>query len=488
MILVKRFFDAKLAQVSYLIGASETRQAVVIDANRDVEQYIRAAADEGVAITHVTETHIHADFVSGSRELAARTSAQLLLSGEGGPDWQYAFAADANAILLKDGDRFEVGSVRVDVLHTPGHTPEHLTFLITDTSVLNEPLAAVTGDFLFVGDVGRPDLLERAAKVAGTMEPAARALFASLKRLAGMPDHLQIWPGHGAGSACGKGLGSLPQSTLGYERLTNWALAPMSENEFVTRVLTGQPDPPAYFAEMKRINKEGPRILKSGQGPERLSLDRVESLIRSGALVVDTRPAAEFAAAHIPGTINIPLNRSFTTWAGWFVPYDSDYYLIVDERCTSCLEDGLRDLRLIGLDRVRGYASTDVVTAWQARGDATARVGQIDAEGVARRLAAGTAYVIDVRSAAEWQAGHIPGAHHIPLGELPHKASTVPRDRPVVVHCQGGARSAIAASLLQAQGVSDVLNLAGGFNEWRAAGLPIEEQPVPQPSASAVIH
>lgn len=483
MILVKRFFDAKLAQVSYLIGDSAARRAVVIDANRDVEQYIRAAAEEGVGITHVTETHIHADFVSGSRELAARTGARLLLSGEGGPDWQYAFAKDANAMLLEDGDRFDVGSVRVDVRHTPGHTPEHLMFLIADTSVLEEPLAAVTGDFLFVGDVGRPDLLERAAHHAGTMEPAARALFASLKRLTALPEHLQIWPGHGAGSACGKGLGSLPQSTLGYERRTNWALAPMSEHEFVARVLTGQPDPPAYFAEMKRINKEGPRMLGPAPRPERLSLERVEALVTSGALVIDTRPAAEFAAVHIPGTINIPLNRAFTTWAGWFVPYDADYHLIVDDRCSSCQDDALRDLRLIGLDRVRGYASAEVVTAWQARGHATERVGQIDAEGVARRLAAGTAHVIDVRSSAEWEAGHIPGAHHIPLGELARKASTVPRERPVVVHCQGGARSAIAASLLQAAGVPDVLNLAGGFNEWRAAGLPMEE-PAAAPAAT----
>src|SRR5262245_55200481 len=477
MILVKRFYDAKLAQVSYLIGASETRHAVVIDANRDVEQYIRAAAEEGVTITHVTETHIHADFVSGSRELAARTGAQLLLSGEGGPHWQYAFAEDAGAILLKDGERFHVGSVRVEVLHTPGHTPEHLAFLITDTSVLEEPFAAVTGDFLFVGDVGRPDLLERAANVAGTMEPAARALFGSLRRITALPDHLQIWPGHGAGSACGKGLGSLPQSTLGYERRANWALAPMSENEFVARVLTGQPDPPTYFGEMKRINKEGPRVLGSAQRPERLSLEHVESLVRNGALVIDTRPAAEFAAVHLPGTINIPLNRAFTTWAGWFVGYDADYYLIVDDRCSSCLEDALRDLRLIGLDRVRGYAAADEVTAWQARGHATARVGQIDAEGVARRLAAGTAHVIDVRSAEERQAGDIPGAQHIPLGELAGKASTLPRERPLIVHCQGGARSAIAASLLQAEGLPDVLNLAGGFNEWRAAGLPVEEHP-----------
>jgi len=199
MILVERFYDAKLAQVSYLIGSSETGRAVVIDANRDIEQYIRAAAVEGVSITHVTETHIHADFVSGSRELAARTGAQLLLSSEGGADWQYAFARKAGAVLLKDGESFDVGSVRLQALHTPGHTPEHLTFLVTDTSVLNEPLAAVTGDFLFVGDVGRPDLLERAAHVTGTKEPGARALFRSLKRLADLPDYLQIWPCHGAG-------------------------------------------------------------------------------------------------------------------------------------------------------------------------------------------------------------------------------------------------------------------------------------------------
>ena len=476
MIVVRRFFDAKLAQVSYLIGASETRHAVVIDANRDVEQYIRAAAEEGVSITHVTETHIHADFVSGSRELSARTGARLLLSGEGGPEWQYAFAADAGAVLLEDGDRFDVGSVRVEVIHTPGHTPEHLTFLITDTGALDEPLAAVTGDFLFVGDVGRPDLLERAANFAGTMEPAARALFGTLKRIEALPDHLQIWPGHGAGSACGKGLGSLPQSTLGYERRTNWALRAMSEDEFVARVLAGQPDPPAYFAEMKRINKEGPKILAAVQRPERLTLEEVQSLVRNGALVVDTRPAADFASGHLPGTINIPLNRAFTTWAGWLVPYDADSYLIVDGRSASYLEDALRDLRLIGLDRVRGYATAGVVTESQARGDAIAHIEQINAKGAARRLAAGTAYVIDVRSAAEWQAGHLPGAHHIPLGELARKVSTVPPEHAVIMHCQGGARSAIAASVLQAGGLHDVLNLAGGFNEWRAAGLPVEEE------------
>ena len=203
--LLKRFYDNGLAQASYLIGCSATGEAIVVDANRDVEQYVRAASDEGLRVTHVTETHIHADFVSGSRELAARTGAKLLLSDEGGPEWRYAFAAAADATLLRDGDSFMVGNIRFDVLHTPGHTPEHLSFLVTDTPATDRPMGAITGDFIFVGDVGRPDLLERAANVAGTMRASAQALFRSIQRFKQLPDSLQIWPGHGAGSACGSG-------------------------------------------------------------------------------------------------------------------------------------------------------------------------------------------------------------------------------------------------------------------------------------------
>ncbi len=213
MMVFKRLYDTKLAQASYLIGSAETKQAVVIDPNRDVEQYLDAAAGEGLSITHVTETHIHADFVSGSRELAARTGATLYLSDEGDADWKYAFAVKDGAVLLKDGDSFAVGSLRIQARHTPGHTPEHLSFLVTDTANADDPIGAVTGDFLFVGDVGRPDLLERAAHHAGTMEASARTLFRSLQQLKDLPDSLQIWPGHGAGSACGKNLGAVPQST-----------------------------------------------------------------------------------------------------------------------------------------------------------------------------------------------------------------------------------------------------------------------------------
>ena len=242
--LLERFYDDKLAQASYLVGCAATGEALVIDPHRDVAQYVRAAEAEGLRITHVTETHIHADFVSGSRELAQRTGATLLLSAEGGSDWQYAFAREAGAVLLRDNDVFRVGNIAVRVLHTPGHTPEHLSFMITDTASTDRPMGVFTGDFVFVGDVGRPDLLERAAKMRGTMEVGARALYRSLQAFKRLPDYLQLWPGHGAGSACGKSLGAVPSTTVGYERIANWGFADMTEDRFVEAVLAGQPEPP----------------------------------------------------------------------------------------------------------------------------------------------------------------------------------------------------------------------------------------------------
>lgn len=317
---LKRFYDDQLAQASYMVGCARAGQALAIDPNRNVEQYIAAAEAEGVRITHVTETHIHADFVSGSRELAQRAGARLFLSDEGGADWKYAFGGEAGAELLRDGSSFNVGDVRVDVLHTPGHTPEHLTLLITDTASADKPMGAFTGDFIFVGDVGRPDLLERAARISGTMEESARQLFRSIQRFKTLPDYLQLWPGHGAGSACGKALGAVPQSSLGYEKLFNWGFTTRDEREFVDLVLAGQPEPPKYFAEMKRINREGPPILGSFRHPERLPASRLAELLERGGLVIDVRHSSDFAVAHISGTINIPLNHSFTTWAGWLTP------------------------------------------------------------------------------------------------------------------------------------------------------------------------
>src|SRR5688572_2021919 len=469
--LLQRFYDTKLAQASYLVGCAATGEALIIDPNRNLDQYLRAAEAEGMRIAHVTETHIHADFVSGARELAARTGARLYLSDEGGADWKYAFAGRDGAVLLKDGQTFRVGNIRLEAMHTPGHTPEHLSFVVTDTAATDRPMGVFTGDFVFVGDVGRPDLLERAAKLVGTMEAGARTLYRSLQRFRQLPDYLQIWPGHGAGSACGKSLGGVPHSSIGYERIANWGFQEMSEEEFVTGVLAGQPEPPRYFAEMKRVNKEGPRILGGLQHPTHLPPERIAALIGDGALVLDTRPADAFAGGHIRGTINIPLNRSFSTWAGWLVPYDREFYLLVEEE--GRLEEAVLDLAMIGLDRIGGYFRPQALDAWTAAGQQLATTRQITVEELDAKMKAGRVSVLDVRSAAEWESGHVPGVPNIPLGYLPERSAELPRDRPVVVHCQSGGRSAIATSLLQARG-REAINLSGGYDAWVRAGKPSE--------------
>jgi hydroxyacylglutathione hydrolase len=484
--LLKHIYDENLAQASYFIGCQATGDAIVVDPNRDVEQYVRIAEEEEMRIAFVTETHIHADFVSGSRELAAKTGARLLLSDEGDKDWKYAFAEEAGAQLLKDGDVFHVGRLKFDVMHTPGHTPEHISFLVTDTPATDKPMGVLSGDFVFVGDVGRPDLLERAAKVAGTMEAGARALFRSLQRFKQLPDYLQIWPGHGAGSACGKALGAVPQSTLGYERLANWGLATEDEEEFVALVLAGQPEPPKYFAEMKRINKEGPAILDGFRRPQQLGLTALERRVAAGEVVVDTRRAADFAAGHIPGTINIPLNRSFNTYAGWLLPYDSDFSLILEGHNAGRLDEAVRDLAFIGLDSIAGYFDADVIDEWRSAGHDLARIDQVSADEVEQRMRGGDVTVLDVRGAAEWEAGHLPGVPNIPVGFIPDRLAEIPRGKPVVVHCQTGSRSAIAASVLKANGFTDVANYTGGFADWSGSNRPVEREAGEQQLAGAV--
>jgi len=467
---VKRFFEPKLAQTSYLIGCLEERTGIVIDPNRDADQYIKAAEAEGVRIAHITETHIHADYLSGSRELAARTGATLYLSDEGDASWKYQFTTDPGVKLLKDGDRIVVGNILIDVVHTPGHTPEHLSFLVTDGAAADEPIAAATGDFIFVGDVGRPDLLEKAANIKGTMEVGARTLYASLKKFGGQPDWLQIWPGHGAGSACGKGISAIPHSTMGYERRFNWAFQATSEQDFVNSVLAGQPDPPKYFAEMKRLNKEGPRVLHGFPRPELLDLRALDRHLHDGAIVIDTRKASDFAMAHVPGTLNIPLNGSFTTWAGWLVPFTRDFYLIVDDRTPGAVDSAVRDLAMIGLDRVGGYFDCGVIDDWAAAGRRPGTIPQITVDDLRQSLVRGAVTLVDVRNANEWAEGHIASARHIPLGYLADRVDEIPQTKPIVLQCAAGARSAIAASLLRARGVEQVINLIGGMGEWRRAG------------------
>lgn len=467
----RRFYDDGLAQASYMIGCEKTGEAVVVDPNRDIAQYLSTAVAERLRITRVTETHIHADFVSGSRELSRRTGATLLLSAEGGRDWHYRFAAVDGVTLLRDGDSLRAGRVRFDVRHTPGHTPEHLVFLVTDLAVSDQPVGLLSGDCVFVGDVGRPDLLERAAHVAGTMEESAHALFASLQRIRALPDFVQLWPGHGAGSACGKALGAMPQSTIGYERIANWGLASTDEDAFVRDVLAGQPEPPAYFAVMKRINRDGPPLLREWPQPAPLDAGSLGARLASDGVVVDTRPAESFADGHAPVTLNIPLGKAFSTWAGALLPYDRDLYLIASTQGEAAR--AAREMAKIGLDRVVGWFAVDALAAWSDAGGVVERVVQASPSGIAARVTSGDITVVDVRNASEWQHGHLPGALHIPVELLAARVGEIPRDRPVLVQCQGGTRSAIAASVLLRHGIPDVIDLRGGYDEWRREALPI---------------
>jgi hydroxyacylglutathione hydrolase len=470
--ILRRFYDEALAQASYLLGCAATGEAIVIDPNRDIEQYLVAAEGDGVRITAVTETHIHADFVSGLRELADRLDARMYLSDAGPPEWQYAFRTDPRAVRLGNGDRFKIGNIVIEAVHTPGHTPEHLSFLVTDGAAATEPMGIATGDFVFVGDVGRPDLLEKAARMTDSSEDAARTLFRSLAWFKQLPDHLQVWPGHGAGSACGKGIGAVPQSTVGYERRTNWALAIEDEDTFVAQVLHGQPEPPRYFGVMKRVNREGPAPLATLAPPERLPDTALADLLAAHGLVVDTRSTAAFTAGHVPGTVNIPLGRNFPTYAGSLLPYDQDLYFLVDGHPAGT-DRVLSMARSIGLDRVAGVMDLTALDRWAARHGPLAVADQVTPQVLAAVTPDGTV-VLDVRGEAEWRAARIPGSRLLPLAELVARVREIPPDGRVVLACATGSRSAIAASLLRAQGRRNVANLAGGLAAWTAAGMPTE--------------
>lgn len=470
--ILKRFYDDFLAQASFLIGCERTREAIVIDPNRAIRTYTDAADDSRLKITAVTETHIHADFLSGAGELAENQNAELWLSGMGGKDWSYAPRLDLKVRTLSDGDVISVGTLRFEVVHTPGHTPEHIVLMVTDTAVSNEVLGAFTGDFIFVGDVGRPDLLEKAAGVAGTMRAGAATLYKSIQRFSRLPDYLQIWPGHGAGSACGKSLGAMPQTTLGYEKLVNWAFNARGEAEFVETVLAGQPDPPLYFARMKQMNRDGvPRRPASSLLPE-LSDSRLKELVDSHAVVIDTRHVDIYAQGFLPGTINIPFNKSFVNWAGSIIPYDQDFYLIVDSPEESRLAEARAALQLIGLDRVAGYASAGALERMAQSGEKLSVMPQVsitDLNGMKG------IQVLDVRTATEHREGHIVGSTGLALQSLAETLDQLDPNTPVAVHCAGGTRSAIAASLLSSRGFRDVSNVTGGFDAWVKAGLPVEK-------------
>ena len=460
-------YDKTLAQASYYIGCQKAGVAAVIDPKRDVDTYLEIAKQNNMQITHIMETHIHADFLTGSRELAALTGAKLYLSDEGGPGREYEF----DHVGLKDGSSFQVGNLRIDVLHTPGHTPESISFLLTDTPASPEPVMFFTGDFVFVGDIGRPDLLEKAAGLSGTMDAGAREMYKSIKRFSDLPDYIQVWPGHGAGSACGKALGAVPSTTVGYEKVRNWAFRfAQDEKGFVNYLLEDQPEPPYYFAMMKKLNKVNRPLLTSVPQLKQLSNQEMKDAMAIGIKLIDVRNKVDFANGFIPGSINIQGNNSFATWAGWFLTYDEPFMLLA---APSQLDDVTRKLMRIGLDNIMGYVPS--TEAFIKEGGQLEKANVITIDEFKKAMAEPNVQVVDLRNATEYKSGHVKGADHVFIGTMMNNLNKISKDKKVLIHCQGGDRSTIGYSLLRKEGYTNIYNYSASMNEWIALGNPVEK-------------
>ncbi len=455
-------YDKTLAQASYFIGCQKAGVAAVIDPKRDVDTYLEIAKQNNMQITHIFETHIHADFLSGSRELAAVTGAKMYLSDEGGEGWQYEFAHEG----LKHGQQLMVGNLKIEVLHTPGHTPESISFLLTDTPASKEPVMLFTGDFVFVGDIGRPDLLEKAAGMVGTQDKGAEEMYQSINLFANLPEFIQVWPGHGAGSACGKALGAVPSTTVGYEKKRNWAFSyGTNKAGFIDFLLTDQPEPPKYFAKMKELNKVDRPLLTEVPTIKELSAAELTAAMDKGVKLIDTRNKLDFEKGFIPGSINIQGNNSFATWMGWFVNYNEPFILLA---APSQMDDLTRKLMRIGLDNIHGF-----VDAAKINELANGPLSTSTMVNISDVKANTTAQVIDLRGAAEFNAGHIAGATNVFVGTLLQNLAKVPKDKPVIIHCQGGDRAAIGYSLLVKEGYTNVSNYSPGINEWIKEAQPL---------------
>jgi hydroxyacylglutathione hydrolase len=471
--LFERFEDTGLSQFSYAVGCPAAGVLAIVDPRRDVDVYVEFAAAHGLEIRHVLETHIHADFASGARALAETTGARLHLSAyDDGERYEVAFPHTE----MRDGDSIEVGSVRLEALHTPGHTPEHLSFLVYDTTRTAEvPELLLSGDFLFVGSLGRPDLLGEDAK-----RDLAHRLFASVQgKLADLPDGLEVHPGHGAGSLCGAGMSARPLSTLGYERVANPYLDPaLDEEAFVRKILGSSPPFPPYYRRMKERNAAGPEILTGLPGRQPIPAARFRELAEEGHVVVDLRDQLAFGMGHVPGSFGIGVQGSLSTWAAWVVPYETPILLVPPEGSYATVSDAVeraaRALVRVGLDDVRGHLAGGL-PAWRQAGLPVAETSQIGPRELHEHLRSGHGpTVLDVRSDGEWAGGHIEGALHIMGGFLADRLSEIPDGgRPVAVVCGSGYRSTVAAGVLERGGFRHVINLTGGMGAWRREGLPV---------------
>jgi hydroxyacylglutathione hydrolase len=464
--LVRQILDPKLAQYAYLIGCPRTGEAIIMDPERDIDRYLELAARHKLRIVAAADTHIHADYLSGLREFAER-GVTVYASDEGAPDWRYEWlvGSDYPHRLVKDGDVFTVGNLEFTVVHNPGHTPEHVSYLVKDLGAgATEPIGMVTGDFVFVGDLGRPDLLEQAAGMSGTQEPGARQLFHSVESFKTLPQFIQVWPAHGAGSACGKSLGDVPSSTVGYELRTNPAIhASASEQEFVDYILSGQPEPPPYFARMKRDNRAGPKVLRGVPKVAHLDVKNLGDLAgRTDIAILDTRGRKDFLAGHVPASILAELDYQFVNIAGSFLEEHTPVYLIVDD---ARVDEAVRALIRIGVDDVRGYLTPADLAAYAAQGGTLNTIASIDMAELERRRQQGHVTILDTRGKVDFDAAHVPGAINVAHTRLLVRLAEVPKDEPVLVHCNSGARSAHAVSLLARHGY-DVTNVADLFANY----------------------
>jgi hydroxyacylglutathione hydrolase len=459
--ILERFSVPGLSHHSYIVG--DAGVVTVIDPKRDIDTYLDYADSKGLRIAYVLETHIHADYASGARELAEASGAELCLSAyDEHETFEYAFKHRE----LKDGDELALGQLTLRTIHTPGHTPEHISFLLLEPQRSGAPLALFSGDFLFVGSIGRPDLLGDDEK-----QGLARKLYESVKRLESLPDGTMIFPGHGAGSLCGAGISQRDQSTLGYERATNPFLQDQAEGDFVKIVLSTVPEFPDYYRRMKKLNSAGPPILNGLPGEAQLSITEFDEKKAHNAILLDLRRPEAFGGAHIPGSINIGLGPSLSVWAGWVLSYDQPILLVGD--ANTDMETARRALIRVGLDNIIGSLRGGI-SAWLESGKEQGHVSQVSVRELRGVLGdQDRALLLDVRSPGEWKTGHINGAIHIPGGDLPKRVAALPAGKPLYIICGSGYRSSIATSILARSGHKQLANVDGGMNAWKRQQLPV---------------
>jgi hydroxyacylglutathione hydrolase len=458
----EQFYLGCLAHASYML-ASEG-EAVVVDPQRDVEIYLQAAEAKQVSIRHIFETHLHADFVSGHRELASRTGARIYIGAQAGAAFPH--------VAVDDGFQLLAGKMRITALETPGHTPESMCLVITNEEKSSAPWAVLTGDTLFLGDVGRPDLSRRysPAQLAGMLYDS---LHGKLLKLA---DEVLVYPAHGAGSLCGRNMRAERVSTIGTERLTNYALQIKSREEFIKQLTSNMPARPAYFLQDAEINRTGAPALSDLPALSAIEPAELKTLLAEGAIALDVRPGEQFAAGHVPGSVNIALSGQFASWAGALLGLAARPVLIAES--LEAVSEARMRLARIGLEDARGFLKGGI-EAWSQAGLPLATLPQISVEALRDHVEVSDLQVLDVRREPEWEAGHIAGATWWPLDNFKVAPPEIDHDVPIAVHCKGGYRSMIACSLLQRAGFQNVVNVVGGFDAWEQAKLPVAtERPV----------